>query len=60
MIDIQKLPDDVLNGVFKKRYKEVDNNDKFNIFKKKITIILTSLMKKLLVNVILKILNIMI
>jgi hypothetical protein len=36
MIDIQKLPDDVLNGVFKKRYKEVDNNDKFNIFKKKL------------------------
>ena len=36
MIDIQKLPDDVLNGVFKKRYKEVDNNYKFNIFKNKL------------------------
>lgn len=36
MIDIQKLPDDVLNGVFRRRYSEVDNNNKFNIFKKKL------------------------
>ena len=36
MINIQKLPDDVLNGVFKKRYKETDNNYKFNIFKNKL------------------------
>ena len=27
MIDIKKLPDDVLNGVFRRRYKEVDNNE---------------------------------
>ena len=36
MIDIQKLPDDILYGAFKRRYKEVDNNYKFNIFKKKL------------------------
>jgi len=36
MIDIQKLPDDVLYGVFKRRYSEVDNNNKFNIFKNKL------------------------
>ena len=36
MIDIQKLPDDVLYGAFKRRYSEVDNNNKFNDFKKKL------------------------
>ena len=36
MIDIQKLPDDVLYGVLKRRYTETDNNCKFNKFKDKI------------------------